>query len=140
MKQFYDPMIQMIFKMFYFHSLLQEAFFGKNLLDTVSKKKVRRNEGDTPSTPSEDGEKPTQVTFGDDAFQGSALITDESLPQHEQVPFSQACEHPQESQKQYPNNNSGQAASKQFAARSYPGGTGQHHSSMGLDNHDRFVL
>lgn len=139
-----------IFRKDFPFKLFQEAFFGKNLLDTISKKKGRRNDGDTPSTPSEDGEKPTQVPFGDEATQLGVVVTEESFPQHEHAPFSQSsgqapypapsATHNQESQRQYPGDNSVPGAEKQFSTRPHQSSSGQHHTNIGLDNHERFVL
>ena len=124
---------------------LQEAFFGKNLLDSISKKKGRRNDGDSPSTPSEDGDKPPQEPFGEDSAQG------ERFPQHEQAPYPQSSSaqpaypsrpagHSLDSEQQYPRGPQVQGAPKPYSTRPHQSSSGQHHANLGLENQDRFVI
>ena len=49
--------------LFLFLFLSQEAFFGKDLLDTLGREKRSKHGGKTPSTPSEDEDRANQDPF-----------------------------------------------------------------------------
>lgn len=114
----------------YHFLLFQEAFFGKELLDTLGRDKRSRHGGKTPSTPSEDEERANQDPF---ASRQSSMQQDQhsSIAGAGQAPYQMVT-----SEEQQHSQHSRQALHQSGYARSSHTTTQKHHSNLGLSGQE----